>query len=114
MVRRPQPTEREYSQPRGKPLKHQPDDASSHEYEVKRVHMEDAAFCAVVFYLRAGEPVNINVEEILRKTNLWSEPTESEPKKQHHLIFEVQPEDGKGPVDLYISRFDVELGESKP
>ena len=108
------PAERECSQPPGGPLKYQPDDASSHEYEVKKVHMDDTAFYAVVFYLRAGEPVNINVEDVLKKTNLWSEPTESEPKKEHHLIFEVQPEDGKGLVDLYISRFDVELGKVAP
>ena len=95
-------------------MKYQPDDASSHEYEVKKVHMDDTSFYAVVFYLRVGEAVNIKVEDVLKKTRLWSEPTASEPKKEHHLIFEVQPEDGKGMVDLYISRFVAELGEVEP
>ena len=92
-------------------MKYSPDDASSHEYEVKKVHMDGSTFFAVVFYLRIGEPVNINVEDVLKKTNLWMEPTKSNPKKEHHLIFEVKPEDDKGPVELYINRFDVELEE---
>lgn len=87
-------------------MKYPPDDASSHEYEVKRVHMDGATFLAVVFYLRAGEPVDINVENVLKKANLWMEPTTSDPKKEYHLIFEVRPEDVSGQVELYISRFD--------
>ena len=93
-------------------MKYPPDDASSHQYEVKKVHMDSTIFDAVVFYLRAGDPVSINVEDVLKKTNLWMEPTESSPKKEHHLIFEVAPEDDDGQVELYISRFDVELEES--
>ena len=92
-------------------MRYSPDDASSHEYEVKRVHMGDSTFFAVVFYLRVGEPVNINVEDVLKKTNLWMEPTKSNPKKEHYLIFEVKPEDDKEPVELYINRFDMELKE---
>ena len=92
-------------------MKFPPDDASSHDYEVKRVHMDGSTFLAIVFYLRVGEPVNINVEDVLKKTNLWIEPTQSNPKMEHHLIFEVRPEDDTGPVELYISRFDVGLKE---
>ena len=92
-------------------MKYPPDEASSHKYEVKKVHLDSATFDAVVFYLRAGEPVSINVEDVLKKTSLWIEPTKSRPKQKHHLIFEVEPEDGKGPVELYISRFNVELKE---
>ena len=76
--------------------------------------MDNATFCAVVFYLRAGEPVNINVEDVLKNTGLWVEPDKSEPKREYRLIFEVQPEDGNGPVDIYMSRFEVELGEKVP
>ena len=95
-------------------MRYPTDDASSHEYEVKRVHMDGATFDAVVFYLRTGEPVNINVEDVLRKTKLWAEPSESCPRKEHHLIFEVSSSDDREPVDLYISRFDVDLEQSNP
>lgn len=90
-------------------MKYPPDEASSHRYEVKRVHMDGATFHAIVFYLRTGEPVNINVEDVLKKTHLWTEPTKADPKKEHHLIFEVEPEDDNTPVELYMSRFDVGL-----
>ena len=93
-------------------VKFPPDDVSSHEYEVKKVHMDGSTFLAVVFYLRAGEPVDINVENVLKKTRLWMEPTTSDPKKEHHLIFEVKPEDDNGHAELYISRLDVTLKES--
>ena len=99
---------------REKLLRYPADDASSHEYEVKRVHMDGATFDAVVFYLRTGEPVNINVEDVLRKTNLWTEPSETCPREEHHLIFEVAPSDDRDPVDIYISRFDAELEQSNP
>jgi glucose-6-phosphate 1-dehydrogenase len=95
-------------------VKYPPDASSSHKYEVKKVHTDGATFDAVVFYLRAGEPVNIDVEEVLKKTNLWIEPTTSNPRKAHHLIFEVEPEDDTRPVELYISRLDIDLKESGP
>ena len=95
-------------------MRYAADEASSHEYEVKRVHMDGATFDAIVFYLRVGEPVNINVEDVLKKTKLWTEPSESCPKKEHHLIFEVAPSDEREPVEIYLSRFDVELEQSKP
>ena len=85
-------------------MKYPPDEASSHKYEVKKVHMDSATFDAVVFYLRAGEPVSINVEDVLKKTSLWMEPT------KFRCAGEA-PEDDKGPVELYISRFNVELKE---
>ena len=90
-------------------MTHPPDEASSHKYEVKRVHMDGGTFNAVVFYLRVGEPVDIKLEEVLKKTHLWAAPTEAEPKREYHLIFEVEPEDDKMPIELYISRFGVEL-----
>lgn len=93
-------------------MRYPADDASSHEYEVKRVHMDGVTFDAVVFYLRTGEPVNINVEDVLRKTSLWTEPSHSCPRKEHHVIFEVAPIDDRGPVELYIGRFDAELEQS--
>ena len=76
--------------------------------------MDGATFDAVVFYLRVGEPVNINVEDVLRKTGLWSEPSESCPKKEHHLIFEVAPSDDRDPVEIYLSRLDAELEQMTP
>ena len=97
---------------REKLLRYPADDASSHEYEVKRVHMEGATFNAAVFYLRAGEPVSIDFEDVFRKTDLWTEPNETNPRMGHHLIFEVAPEDNGEPVDLYICRFDAELERS--
>ncbi len=95
-------------------LRYPADDTSSHEYEVKRVHMDGATFDAVVFYLRTGEPVNINVEDVLRKINLWTEPGQSCPGSEPHVIFEVAPGQDGEPVDIYIGRFDAELEQSKP
>ena len=95
-------------------MKYPSDDASSHEYEVKTVHVDGANFDAVVFCLRVGEPVNINVEDVLKTTNLWMEPTKSSPKKEHHLIFEVASTDENGQVELYINRFYVEPKDCQP
>ena len=44
-------------------MKYKPDKYSSHEYEVKNVYMEGTSFKTIVFYLRAGEPVDIKIEE---------------------------------------------------
>ena len=85
-------------------MKYPPDAASSHKYEVKKVHTDGKVFDAVVFYLRAGEPVKINVEEVLKKTNLWIEPATSNQSQEHHLIFEVEPEDDTKSVELYMVR----------
>ncbi len=95
----------------GELVQHPPDDASSHRYEVKKVHMDGSTFDAVVFYLRAGEPVNINVEGVLKNTNLWVEPSDSNPKLERRFIFEVAPQDDEGPVELYFRRLDVELNK---
>lgn len=96
-------------------MQYPPDDASSHRYEVKKVHMDGSAFDAVVFYLRAGEPVNINVnvEDVLKNTNLWVEPTDSHPRSEHHFIFEVAPQGDEGLVELHFRRLDVELKEAE-
>ena len=91
-------------------LRYPPDDCSSHEYEVKKVHVDGAEFFAVVFYLRAGEPVNISVDGVLKRVGLWSEPVVSDPVREYRLIFEVQPESPVDPVELYISRYEEKLG----
>ena len=94
-------------------MQYPPDDASSHRYEVKKVYMDGSTFDVVVFYLRAGEPVNIDVEDVLKNTNLWVELSDSNPKLEHHFIFEVTPQDDERPVELYFSRLDVELKEAE-
>ena len=74
--------------------------------------MDSSTFDAVVFYLRAGEPVNIDLEDVLKNTNLWVEPTDSNPRLEHHFIFEVAPQNDEGTVELHFSRLDVELKEA--
>lgn len=54
-------------------MRHRPDKFSSHPYEVKNVYMKGSSFKAVVFYLVAGQPVQIKIEDVLKKTNLWTE-----------------------------------------
>ena len=39
------------------------------------------------------------------------EPTNSEPRREYRVFFEVRPQDDKGIVDLYISNFIVNLNE---
>ena len=92
-------------------MKYKPDKFSSHEYEVKNVYMEGTSFKTIVFYLRAGEPVDIKIEDVLKKTNIWMEPTDSEPRREYRVFFEVRPQDDKGIADLYISNFIVNLNE---
>lgn len=92
-------------------MRYPADNVSSHDYEVKKLHLNGATVDSVVFYLRAGEPVHINVEDVLKKSRLWSEPTPAEPKKEYHLIFEVEAEDEHGAAEIHISRFDVDLKE---
>lgn len=92
-------------------MKYVEDRASSHEYEVKRLHLDGATFNAVVFYLRAGEPVNIDLEAVLRKTSLWQPPTESEPETEHYVVWEVAPQEPNGITDLYVSRLTATLKE---
>lgn len=60
-------------------MRYEPDEHSSHEYEVKNVYTQGTSFKAVVFYLLAGQEVEISLYDVLKKTNLWLEPTESEP-----------------------------------
>lgn len=86
-------------------MRYRPDEHSSHEYEVKNVYMQDSSFKAVVFYLPAGQEINISLPEILKKTNLWLEPTKSEPEREYHVFFEVSPRDADGTVDVYMSKF---------
>lgn len=91
-----------------------PGGASPHEYEVERLHMDGATFDADVFYLCTGEPVNINVEDGLTDTNLSTEPGETCPSKEDHVIFEVAPSDYREPVERCFNRFDAELEQSNP
>ena len=90
-------------------MKYSPDAFSSHEYEVKNIYAEGKSFKAVVFYLRRGEPVNIQPEQVLKKTNLWMEPTETEPKREYQLFLEVAPQDETGIVDVYMVKFVGEM-----
>ena len=90
-------------------MRNHPDEFSSHEYEVKNVYMKGSSFKAVVVYLVAGQPVEIKIEDVLKKTSLWMEPTKSEPKREYHVFFEVRPKDGLGISDLYMSSFTAEL-----
>ena len=94
-------------------MQYPPDDASSHSYEVKKVHIDGSTFDAVVFYLRSGEPVNIDLEDVLKNTNLWVEPTDSNPRLEHHFIFEVAPQNDEGTVELHFRRLDVGLKEAE-
>ena len=92
-------------------MKYTDDSVSSHEYEVKRLHLTGATVNAVVFYLRAGEPVKIDLEAVLRRTSLWQPPTESKPETEHYLVFEVAPQQPDGITDLYVRRLTAMLKE---
>ena len=97
--------------PRRHRMRYKPDEYSSHQYEVKNFHMKGARFTTVCFYLRVGEPVNIKIDSILKKTNIWLEPTKSEPKREYHVFFEVESADSTAPVDVYMSTFIAKLEE---
>ena len=92
-------------------MKYRGDGVSSHDYEVKKLHFDGKAFDAVVFYLRAGEPVNIDLEAVLKKTKLWTVPTASKPEAVHHLVFEIAPQ-AEGIAEIHISKFTARLGET--
>ena len=86
-----------------------PDEFSSHPYEVKNLYMKGSSVKTIFFYLRAGEAVDIKIEAILKKTNIWLEPTEFEPKREYPVFFEIEQKDSVGAVDLYMSSFTAEL-----
>ena len=92
-------------------MRYEPDEFSSHEYEVKNLYMKGSSCKTVFFYLSAGEPVNLQIESVLKKTNLWFEPTKSEPKREYQIFLEVKSQECGGTVDLYMSSFTVELKE---
>lgn len=94
-------------------MRYPSDEDSSHEYEVKRFHFEGKTVDGVVFYLRADDPVHINIIDVFKKTGLWGEPTESWPKREHHVMFEVEPVNSEDPIDLYLGRYDAELERSE-
>jgi hypothetical protein len=85
------------------------DSHSSHDYEVKKLHFDDEVFDALVFYVREGEPVRVETEQVLKKTRLWVPPTESDPEKEYVLLFEVRPRDSLGTTEVYLSRISVKL-----
>jgi hypothetical protein len=90
-------------------MRYAPDEFSRHEYEIKNVFTEGDSFPAVVFYLRYNDSVEIDIEGVLKKTGLWSDPDESEPQRTYHMLFEIAPRNGNaGTVDLYVSRFVAE------
>ncbi|WP_425153560.1 hypothetical protein [Candidatus Palauibacter sp.] len=76
---------------------------------MKNVYMQGSSFKTVVFYLLAGQEVTISLRDILKKTNLWLEPTESEPQREYHVFFEARPENPIGTVDLHMSKVTVRL-----
>lgn len=90
-------------------MKREPDDHSSHPYEVFNLHLHGEASKAICFYLQEGEPVEINIDRVLRATGVWLDPTDSEPKRTYHVMFEVRPE--LGDPSLYLSTVVVEKSE---
>ena len=92
-------------------MRYKPDGFSSHAYEVKNLYMKGSSCKTIFFYLNAGEPVDIKIDAILKKTNIWLEPTEAEPKREYPVFFEIKPQDSMGAVDLYMSSFTAELKE---
>ena len=61
---------------------------------------------AIYFHLQEGEPVDINIDQVLRATGVWLDLTDSEPKRTYHVIFEVRP--AIGDPSLYLSTVVVE------
>ena len=91
---------------------------SSHDYERKRFVTDGVTLDAVVFYLREGEPVKIELERVLKSVGLWERPTEREPARQHRIVFEVASAAPGGVTEVYMSRFTVrfnaESGDAEP
>lgn len=91
---------------------------SSHDYERKRFVTNGVTLDAVVFYLREGEPVKIELEKVLKNVGLWEHPTEREPERQHRIVFEVASAAPGGFTEVYMSRFTVrfnaESGDAEP
>ena len=82
-------------------MKREPDDYSSHPYEVFNLHMNGEISKAIYFYLQEGEPVNVNIDQVLRATGVWLDLTDSQPKRTYHVVFEVRP--AIGDPSLYMS-----------
>lgn len=87
-------------------MKREPDDYSSHPYEVFNLHMDGEVSKAIYFYLQEGEPVNVNIDQVLRATGVWLDLTVSQPKRTYHVVFEVRP--AIGDPSLYMSTVVVE------
>ena len=87
-------------------MRYPADDASSHEYEVKRVHMDGATFDAVVFCLRIGEPVNINADarEMSRPLSTLEEA------KKDLYGFRPIPAGGRSVTNELVNELRDELG----
>ena len=88
-------------------MRYSADDTSSHEYEVKRVHMEGATFDAVVFYLRTGEPVNINVENACDTSLILGRSRET---TKDLYGFRPIPAGGRAVTNELVIEFREELG----
>ena len=80
---------------------------SSHDYERKQFVTDGVTLDALVFYLREGEPVKIELEKVLKKVGLWERPTEQEPEHRHRIVFEVVPAAPGGVTEVYMNRFTV-------
>ena len=73
-------------------MRYPPDEYSSHEYEVQKVRKGGEFVDELVFYLRVGEPVNIKIEEVLKKVGLWEGPPPRHGKRKYPFNMVVLPE----------------------
>ena len=88
-----------------------PDDHSSHPYEVIRLHRQGEVKKAVCFYLVEGEPVTINIHDVLRATGLWEDPTPEEPRREYSFFVKVAAKSKSRPADLHENVLVVALEE---
>ena len=73
-------------------MRYPPDEYSSHEYEVQKARKGGEIVDELVFYLRVGEPVNIKIDEVLKKVGLWKGPPRLHPKREYRFTTVVLPE----------------------
>ena len=85
------------------------DEYSNHEYEVKNLYADGKSFKTLVFYIQPNQQVNVQLEQVLRKTHLWMEPTVSEPKREYLFFLETIPQREMDLVDSYMCTFTFEL-----
>ena len=88
-------------------MRYPADDASSHKYEVKRVHMDGTTFNAVVFYLRTSEPVNINLVDACDTSLVLGRSRET---TKDLYGFRLIPAGGKSVTNELVNELREELG----